>query len=176
MEIIKELQDYRYLNWSKTRHSSGTAGTLLKAEEIGSEGKIYYKLSRFDSQNGIIGHEAVNELIVDRLLTAIGVPHLNYDLIRSQIVINNQEFETYINRSHDYIFPFLQYAIVSCRFLPKYHPKCFLFLCLAKAQDKLHLNLRHTGKNIIYGIHFQQPFALFVLRGRCDNYRTKIRR
>ena len=102
MEIIKELQDYRYLNWSKTRHSSGTAGTLLKAEEIGTEGKIYYKLSRFDSQNGIIGHEAVNELIVDRLLTALEIPHLSYDLIRAQIVINNQEFETYINRSFDY--------------------------------------------------------------------------
>ena len=102
MEIIKELQDYRYLNWSKTRHSSGTAGTLLKAEEIGPEGKIYYKLSRFDSQNGIIGHEAVNELIVDRLLTALDIPHLSYDLIRAQIVINNQEFETYINKSYDY--------------------------------------------------------------------------
>ena len=102
MGIIKELQDYRYLNWSKTRHSSGTVGTLLKAEENGPDGKIYYKLSRFDSQNGIIGHEAINELIVDRLLTALDIHHLSYDLIHAKIVVNNQEFETYINRSFDY--------------------------------------------------------------------------
>ena len=39
MKVVKELQDLRYLNWSKVRHSSGTAGTLLKAEENSKEGK-----------------------------------------------------------------------------------------------------------------------------------------
>jgi hypothetical protein len=38
MKVVKELQDLRYLNWSKVRHSSGTAGTLLKAEENSKEG------------------------------------------------------------------------------------------------------------------------------------------
>ena len=88
MKVVKELQDLRYLNWSKVRHSSGTAGTLLKAEENSKEGKLYYKLSRFDATNNAFGHESINELIVDRLLNAINIPHLHYDLIHAKIVID----------------------------------------------------------------------------------------
>ena len=99
MKVVKELQDLRYLNWSKIRHSSGTAGTLLKAEENSKEGKLYYKLSRFDATNNAFGHESINELIVDRLLNAINIPHLHYDLIHAKIVIDGIEYETYLNKS-----------------------------------------------------------------------------
>ncbi len=102
MKVVKELQDLRYLNWSKIRHSSGTAGTLLKAEENSKEGKLYYKLSRFDATNNAFGHESINELIVDRLLNAINIPHLHYDLIHAKIVIDGIEYETYLNKSVDY--------------------------------------------------------------------------
>ncbi len=102
MDIINDLQDLRYLNWSKVRHSSGTAGTLLKAEETSKQGKNYYKLSRFDSVTGKFGYEAVNEIIVDRLLTALDIPHLSYSLIHARIVIDNVEYETYLNKSLDY--------------------------------------------------------------------------
>ncbi|SCX18300.1 hypothetical protein SAMN02910339_02552 [Lachnospiraceae bacterium YSD2013] len=30
-DIIYEINDLRYLNWAKTRKSSGTAGSFLKA-------------------------------------------------------------------------------------------------------------------------------------------------
>ena len=33
-KVTKEQRDYRYLTWSKTRNSSGTAGSLLKAFEL----------------------------------------------------------------------------------------------------------------------------------------------
>ena len=102
MEIIKEQQDLRYLNWSKIRHSSGTAGTLLKAEETINGIKYYYKLSRYDHQKGIVGHECVNELIVDRLLTAIGVEHLSYSLVNAKVLIDDKELNTYICKSQDY--------------------------------------------------------------------------
>ena len=34
-QIIHELQDMTYLSWAKTRNSSGTAGSFLKACEAG---------------------------------------------------------------------------------------------------------------------------------------------
>ncbi len=101
-KIIHELQDMRHLEWSRIRHSSGTAGTFLKAYDDSGEKKIYYKLSDFDSVKGITGHECVNELIVDRTLELLGIPHLEYTLIHSVIVIDNKEYETYLCASEDY--------------------------------------------------------------------------
>ena len=46
-QIIHKLQDMTYLSWAKTRNSSGTAGSFLKAYDEGTEGKIYYKLSNY---------------------------------------------------------------------------------------------------------------------------------
>ena len=40
------------LSWAKTRNSSGTAGSFLKAYEERPEGKIYYKLSNYYAWNG----------------------------------------------------------------------------------------------------------------------------
>ena len=71
-EIIHEKQDLTHLSWSLIRSSSGTAGSFLKATtEFGGQ-KIYYKLSNFDSVNGVVGHECANEIIADRLLTVLG--------------------------------------------------------------------------------------------------------
>ena len=87
-EIIREVQDLTYLNWSKIRNSSGTAGSFLKSySEIGGK-KLYYKLSNYDSINGITGHECVNELIVDRLLDVLGIDHLSYTLINADIIVS----------------------------------------------------------------------------------------
>jgi hypothetical protein len=72
-QIIHELQDMTHLSWAKTRNSSGTAGSFLKAYEDGVDGKTYFKLSNYDAWKGIIGHECVNEIIVDRLLSILGM-------------------------------------------------------------------------------------------------------
>lgn len=101
-EIIHELQDLTYLRWTHIRTSSGTAGTFLKSESTIGGVKVYYKLSNFDPVRGIVGHECVNELIVDRLLTILGVDHLNYQLIHARIEVDGKQYETYLCASEDF--------------------------------------------------------------------------
>ena len=101
-QIIHKLQDMTYLSWAKTRNSSGTAGSFLKAYEEGTEGKIYYKLSNYDAWNGIIGHECVNEIIVDRMLSLLGIDHLAYQLIHARVLIDQKEYETWLCASRDF--------------------------------------------------------------------------
>ena len=86
--IIHEKQDLTYLSWSKIRNSSGTAGSFLKAySDLGGE-KTYYKLSNYDSYRGVFGHECVNELIVSRVMNVLGIPHVIYQLIHTQIILD----------------------------------------------------------------------------------------
>lgn len=95
-------QDYTHLRWSKIRNSSGTAGSFLKAySELGGV-KTYYKVSDYDNQKGIVGHECVNELIVDRLLNLLGTEHLHYQLINADIIINNKRQTTFLCASRDF--------------------------------------------------------------------------
>ena len=102
MDIIKQTQDLTYLKWSHIRSSSGTAGTFLKSESIMGDKKIYYKISNFDPVNGVIGHECINEIIVDRLLTKLGVEHLNYELIHADIEIEGRIYNTFLCASEDF--------------------------------------------------------------------------
>ncbi len=102
--IIIKKQDLTYLKWSHTRTSSGTAGTFLKSESrsLTSGKKTYYKLSGFDREKGVIGHECINEIIVDRLLTLLGVEHLEYSLIHADIMHEGKTFDTWICSSEDF--------------------------------------------------------------------------
>lgn len=100
--LIKDKQDLTYLEWSKIRHSSGTAGSYLKATSLISNEKLYYKLSNYDSLNGIIGHECLNELIVDRLLDILEIDHLHYNVIHADVLISNKKYETYLCSSLDF--------------------------------------------------------------------------
>lgn len=86
----------------KDPHSSGTAGSFLKAYSEIERRKIYYKLSNFDSVKGVTGHECVNELIVDRLLNRLGIEHLHYDLVYADIIINDKVYSVYLNASEDF--------------------------------------------------------------------------
>ena len=101
-KVVLELQDLRYLNWSKVRNSSGAAGSFLKSYDIFDGTKRYYKLSNYDYINGINGHECVNEIIVDRLLNVLGIEHLSYKLVNSRININDNEYITYLCSSLDF--------------------------------------------------------------------------
>ena len=100
--VIRKKQDLTYLQWSHIRSSSGTAGTFLKSESTLGGKKVYYKLSNFDDQNGVVGHECVNEIIVDRLLTVLGVEHLSYELINADIEIEGRNYNTYLCASEDF--------------------------------------------------------------------------
>ena len=100
--VIVNKQDLTYLRWSHVRSSSGTAGTFLKSQSTISGEKIYYKLSGYDSERGIIGHECVNEIIVDRLLTILGVEHLHYELIHADVEIEGKTYDTWLCASRDF--------------------------------------------------------------------------
>lgn len=101
-KVILQKQDLTYLKWSHIRSSSGTAGTFLKSESTISGKKVYYKLSNFDQEKGVVGHECVNEIIVDRLLTLLGVEHLHYQLILADIEIDGRIYTTYLCASEDF--------------------------------------------------------------------------
>ncbi len=100
--MIRKKQDFTFLKWAHARSSSGTAGTFLKSESNLDGIRKYYKLSNFDPERGVVGHECVNELIVDRLLTVLGVEHLNYELIHADIEIEGRVYNTYLCASEDY--------------------------------------------------------------------------
>ncbi len=101
-DIIFERRDLRYLSWTKTRKSSGTAGSFLKAYDDTGKKKKYYKLSDSDPIEGVIGHECVNEIVVQRLLDFLGIEHLEYALIHALVSIDGKEYETYLCESEDY--------------------------------------------------------------------------
>ncbi len=101
-KVIKNKQDLTYLKWSHIRNSSGTAGTFLKSESSLNGIKTYYKLSNFDAEKGVVGHECVNEIIVDRLLTILGIPHLCYKLINADIEVDGRIYNAYICASDDF--------------------------------------------------------------------------
>lgn len=101
-DIIYDLQNLTYLNWAKTRHSSGTAGSLLKAYDDTGRVKKYYKLSGYDPVCGIFGHECINEIIVQRLMDLLGFKHLKYKLIHSTVSVNDEEYDTYLCESEDF--------------------------------------------------------------------------
>ena len=101
-DIIYELQDLEYLKWSKTRNSSGTAGSFLKAYDDSGKVKKYYKLSDYDTVNGIIGHECVNEIVVGRLMDILGIEHLKYRLLHADVIIDDRKIETYLCESDDF--------------------------------------------------------------------------
>lgn len=104
-QVQPEIQDLTWLSWSKIRNSSGTAGSFLKAySDLGGK-KVYYKLSNYDSVKGVVGHECINEIIVDRLLTVLGIEHLSYQLIHANILIQDIPCTTWLCASEDFKQP-----------------------------------------------------------------------
>ncbi|MBR6230242.1 MAG: hypothetical protein IKQ97_10935 [Eubacterium sp.] len=101
-KIFPEKQDFTHLIWSRFRHSSGTAGSYLKAYEEQDGIRTYYKLSAYDRVRGIYGHECVNELIVDRLLTLLGFEHVPYRLIHADVLIDDTPYDTWLCASENF--------------------------------------------------------------------------
>lgn len=104
-DVITELQDLRYLEWSERANTSGTAGCFLKSREKTGAGVWYYKLSCYDSYRGIYGHECANEMVASRLMSILGVDHLEYRLVHALVSIDGVEHETWLNRSRSFRAP-----------------------------------------------------------------------
>ncbi len=65
---INKFKDLTKLSWTKTRESSGTAGSYLKSFSYQNGKKVYYKLSYFDPQNELFGYESINEILANRIM------------------------------------------------------------------------------------------------------------
>ncbi len=104
-EVRKELQDLRYLVWTRLRKSSGTAGSFLKSYDDSGAVKHYYKLSDYEAARGIVGHECVNEIIAQRLLSLFKIPHLSYRLLHALVCVDGVDYETYLCESDDFKRP-----------------------------------------------------------------------
>ena len=105
-DIEQKLQDLTDLAWVESTASSGTSGCLLKSKKDGA-GNItyYYKLSSYDSYNGIFGFECINEIVACRLLNLLGVEHLQYQLVHAKILLNGKETETWLCKSKSFRNP-----------------------------------------------------------------------
>ncbi len=158
-DLILQKQDLTYLKWAHTRSSSGTAGTFLKSESMLGGRKKYYKLSRYDAVNGIVGHECVNELIADRLLQVLGVEHIRYQLIQADVDVDGRIFDTYLCASEDFKEPgeskWALDAYYEANALPGEPPYAFCerngwreYLDTMLAVDYLLLNRDRHGANI----------------------------
>ncbi len=74
----------------------------MKSYDDAGKKKKYYKLSDSDPVLGIIGHECVNEIVVQRLLGILGIEHLEYTLVHAVVMVEGKEYETYLCESEDY--------------------------------------------------------------------------
>lgn len=75
-----------------------TQGILWKTK-IGDK---FYKASTFGYEQGFIGHEAINEVIVSHFLSLIGVPHIEYSLEEMEISTDYGTFNTYVSVSKEF--------------------------------------------------------------------------
>ena len=107
MEAFKnqEFKDLTKLSWTKTRESSGTAGSYLKSFSYQHGKKVYYKVSYFDPQNDLFGYESINEIIANRLMEQLGYNCLKYFIVNGKIVVNSKEFITPLVYSYDFKGP-----------------------------------------------------------------------
>ena len=74
----------------------------MKAREETPEGLIFYKLSDYDRNYGIVGHESVNEIIADRLLTVLDISHVPYQLIYADVLVDGKGLRTWLCASRDF--------------------------------------------------------------------------
>jgi len=85
---MNKIKDLTHLSWN----ISGMGGSFLKSADAG----IFYKLSNYDPFLGITGHECINEIIADRLMTVLGIDHIRYELIHACILIDGREYVTWL--------------------------------------------------------------------------------
>ncbi|MGN0650972.1 MAG: hypothetical protein ACI4KM_11085 [Oscillospiraceae bacterium] len=91
-------EDLRALSWGETLSQRSTDGTYPKA----IAGDRYYKMSMV-SGNTVVGHESLNEVIVSRLLKALNIPHIEYELANALVEYNGADFATPLCYSREFI-------------------------------------------------------------------------
>ena len=98
----EKVWDIRDIVWSKAAGSVESDGVHMKSELSIDGVNHYLKLSRYDSYNGIYGHESVNELIAARLGDLLGFPVPTGELRKSLIRVDDTEHEAYVYMAKSY--------------------------------------------------------------------------
>ena len=94
------MKDLRHLTWSHIAGSINSDGAFLKATN--TDKSLYYKVSAYNSSQGIYGHEAINEYIAYRVSKELGIPVPPTELIKALVRIDGVEFETYVAVSESF--------------------------------------------------------------------------
>lgn len=95
------LIDLTDLDWRRLSEAGSSHGSLYKATRIVNDTVYYYKMSLMIGKK-VVGHEAVNEVIVSRLLDILNIPHVHYDLQLAKVRIKDEVITTYICVSKDF--------------------------------------------------------------------------
>lgn len=93
--------DLTNLDWHKLSEAGTSHGSLYKATLIKDGIVYYYKMSLMIGKK-VVGHEAVNEVIVSRLLDILGIPHVHYTLQLAKVRINKDVLTTFVCVSQDF--------------------------------------------------------------------------
>lgn len=97
-----ELMDARHIDWSKSIHNTGTDGCYMKTKISNNGLDMYIKLSNFNSVHGFTGYESVNEVIVGRLGSILGINVLEQSLRKLLVSIDGTQYVTYACASESY--------------------------------------------------------------------------
>ena len=98
----RQIWDLRHLTWRKVSGSINTDGAYLKTE-LDYEGALYYlKLSNYDVERGIFGHESVNELIAARVGRLLGFETPDGFLRNAIVNVEGVEYTSYVFASKSF--------------------------------------------------------------------------
>jgi len=97
------MNDLRNLTWSQAAGSINSDGAFLKATS--TDKTIYYKISAYNSSQGIYGHETINELIAYRVSRELGIPVPKTELVNALVHIDGVDLEAYVAVSETYKNP-----------------------------------------------------------------------
>lgn len=96
--------DLTDLEWRRLSEAGSSGGSLYKAMHIVDGVAYYYKMPLVIGKK-VVGHEAVNEVIVSRLLDILGIPHTTYELQAANVRIKGNLLTTYVCVSKDFKHP-----------------------------------------------------------------------
>ena len=101
-DIKSKCIDLTNLTWTLNKDTPGTAGMFLKSR-VEMDGVTYYlKMSSYNSEDGVYGHESILELIASRLADKLSLPHIQYELWNAKVNIDGKVFDTWVSASEEY--------------------------------------------------------------------------
>ena len=98
---LNSMKDLTSIDWALPIHGSSN-GVLPKSIINWNRDTLYLKLPSYDEYFGFYGNETIMELINSRIGAILGLPVLDYGLVRANVKLNDTIYETYVSVSRDY--------------------------------------------------------------------------